>query len=165
MRSISPIGGWEAIAIGWFRRDALEFAKDLHDEDLLGRQDLGKDAGAALVRWVALHYAAAAKAFMGSRAFEYYLPVIDRYLHEVTGGEESDGCQAAILGSGVAAQFDWKDSELSRTAVGEIEELSVFVRANLTRFSPEPEEQRRIDGEWKVVDERIARYGNRSEQA
>src|SRR5436189_5968418 len=46
--------------------------------------------------------------FMGSRAFEYYLPVIDRYLHEVSGGEESDGCEA-ILASGVVAQFDWKD--------------------------------------------------------
>ncbi len=103
--------------------------------------------------------------FMGSRAFEYYLPVIDRYLHEVTSGEESDGCQAAILGSGVAAQFDWKDSALSRTLVAEIQELSAFVRANLTRFSPEPEEQRRIDGEWKLVDERSAKYGNRSEQA
>ena len=102
--------------------------------------------------------------FMGSRAFEYYLPVIDRYLRDVTGGGESDGCQAAILGSGVAAQFDWKDSALSRTVVAEIAELSVFIRSNLPRFSPEPEEQRRIDGKWKVVDEKITRYGNRSER-
>src|SRR5260370_27457108 len=97
--------------------------------------------------------------FMGSRAFEYYLPVIDRYLHEVSGGEESDGCEA-ILGSGVLAQFDWKDSALSRTVVAEIGELSAFVRANLARFSPEPEEQRRTDEEWKLVEQRITIDGN-----
>jgi hypothetical protein len=94
--------------------------------------------------------------FMGSRAFEYYLPVIDRYLREVTGGEDSDGCQAAILGSGVLAQCDWRDSALLTTTVAEIKELSAFVRANLARFSSEPEEQSRIDEEWKLVDERAA---------
>ena len=101
--------------------------------------------------------------FMDSRAFEYYLPVIDRYLHEVSGGADSDGCQAAILGSGVAAQFDWKDSALSKTVVSEIEELSAFVRANLARFSPEPKEQRRIEEEWRQVDARIARFRHKSE--
>ena len=68
------------------------------------------------------------------------------------------------LGSGVVAQFDWKHSALSKTAVAEIEQLSAFVRANLPGFSLDPQEQRRIDVEWKKVDERITKYGNKSEQ-
>ena len=100
--------------------------------------------------------------FMGSRAFEYYLPVIDRYLREVSGREESDGCEA-IIGSGVVLQLDRKDAVLSGTALVEIEELSAFVRANLPRFSPEGGEQRRIEREWKLVDEKIATSRNASE--
>ena len=102
--------------------------------------------------------------FMGSRAFEYYFPVVDRYLREVSGGEDSDGFQAAILGTGIALQFDWKDSALTGTVVSEIEELSAFVQAYPARFSPEPGEQSRIEVAWKEVDEKIAKYRNKSEQ-
>ncbi|MCH7547452.1 MAG: hypothetical protein IID30_13715 [Planctomycetes bacterium] len=101
--------------------------------------------------------------WMGSKAFEYYLPVIDRYLHEVL-GDEWDDTEAAILGCGVALQFDWNDADLSRGTVAELEELSVFVRSNLDRFSPLPKEQRRIDRRWKVVDLKITSYRNKSEK-
>ena len=96
--------------------------------------------------------------FMGSRAFEYYLPVIDRYLRECSGDDESDDSEAAIIGSGVAAQFDWNDSHLSKQAVTEIESLTVFVRANLSRYSPSPKAQRRIERAWSQVGEKIAKY-------
>lgn len=95
--------------------------------------------------------------FMGSRAFEYYLPVVDRYLREVF-DDQSDDCVAAILGCGVAAQFDWNYSALSRAVVAEIKALSKFVRSNLPRFSPSPLEQGRIDKEWKLVEEKIIAY-------
>ena len=102
--------------------------------------------------------------FMGSKAFKYYLPVIDRYLHEISGDEESDGCEAAILGSGVVNQFGWEDSALSGTTVAEIEQLSTFVLANLARYSPEHDEQQRIAIEWKLVNEEIIKFRNRSGQ-
>ena len=101
--------------------------------------------------------------FMGPRAFEYYLPVIDRYLREVPGGEDLDGCEAAILGSGIGLQFDSNDSALSKAAVSEIEDLSAFVRAHLARFSPETGEQGRIEEAWRQVDVKIAQYRREGE--
>src|SRR6266404_1408251 len=48
------------------RQDALEFASDLQDKDSLGHKDLGQTSGATLVQWVAIQYAAAAKAIVSS---------------------------------------------------------------------------------------------------
>lgn len=101
--------------------------------------------------------------FMGSRAFEYYLPVIDRYLREVSYEDELDDCEAAILGSAVAVQFEWKGSHLSPRTVAEIEELSAFVMENRDRYSPLPSELERIEIEWNRVDENIATYRNKGE--
>src|SRR5262245_49928512 len=50
--------------------------------------------------------------FMGSAAFLYYFPVIDEYLRSAVPCDESDDCQADILGSCVAAQFDWKGARI-----------------------------------------------------
>jgi hypothetical protein len=99
--------------------------------------------------------------FMGSRAFEYYFPVVDRYLREAVPDE--DGCMAAILGSGVALQFEWQDSALSRAVVSEIEDLSAIVQSDLSRFSANPDERKRIGEEWRKVDTMIAKYKNMSE--
>ncbi len=101
--------------------------------------------------------------FMGSRAFEYYLPVIDRYLREISSEDELDDCEAAVIGSGVALQFDWNDSDLSRRAVAEIEELSTFVLGNLSRYSPSPVEQRRIEIEWNGVHKKAEEYRMKGE--
>ena len=98
--------------------------------------------------------------FMASRAFEYYFPVVDRFLREA--GPDEDGNQAAILGTGVALQFEWKDSALSKAVVSEIEDLSVFVQSDLSRFSVETEEHQRITEEWSKVDVMIAKYKARS---
>jgi len=93
--------------------------------------------------------------FMGTRAFEYYFPVVDRYLGEVS-GERSEG--AAILGYGIALQFDWKAAALAAKIVSEIEALSVFVQADPARFALEPDESRRFAKAWQKVDEKIAAY-------
>jgi hypothetical protein len=58
--------------------------------------------------------------FMGSAAFGYYFPVVDRHLRTVAGAEEWGDCSAAILGSGVAAQFEWNGAQLSFLLVAEI---------------------------------------------
>ena len=93
--------------------------------------------------------------FMGSKAFEYYLPVIDRYLREISYEDEMDDCEAAILGSGVVAQFQ---SSLSEQTVKEIEELCSFVRANLHRYAESEGEQKRIDSKWEKVALNIVAY-------
>jgi hypothetical protein len=95
--------------------------------------------------------------FMGSAAFAYYFPVIDKYLREVRPDEFNDGCSAWILGCGVRSQFRWADGHKpSPQVVEEIRELSTFVRENTTRFSDDPAEQDRIRASWCEVDEEVA---------
>lgn len=98
--------------------------------------------------------------FMDSRAFEFYFPVVDRHLREAVPDE--DGCMAAILGSGVALQLDWEDSALSRAVLCEIEVLSAFVQSNLSRFSADLEELKRIGEEWRKVDGMISQHKSMS---
>ena len=93
--------------------------------------------------------------FMGRRAFEYYFPVVDHYLREVS-GERSEA--AAILGYGIALQFDGKAAALAATVVSEIEALSIFVQADPARCALEPQECRRFAKAWQKVDEKIAFY-------
>ena len=103
--------------------------------------------------------------FMGGAAFDYYFPVIDRYIREVTGDEEGDDCEVAILGSGVAGQFDWNGADPSDSLVSEIAQLANYVSSNVAQYSPAAEDQKRITGEWDRVDEKIAAHKNKSEQA
>jgi hypothetical protein len=103
--------------------------------------------------------------FMGGRAFDYYFPVVDRYIREVTGNEDGDDCEVAILGSGVAAQFDWNGAHPSPSLINEIEALSEYVSTHLDQYSPSAEHQKRIKREWGRVNEKIAEYKSKSEQA
>jgi hypothetical protein len=101
--------------------------------------------------------------FMGSKAFSYYLPVIDRYIREITGLDEGDDCEVAILGSGVAAQFDWSGAITGDPAIHEIEELSNYVLTHLSQYSLAAKDQRRIGREWALVDKKLAEYRTRSD--
>ncbi|MGV3531741.1 MAG: hypothetical protein ACO1QR_05175 [Chthoniobacteraceae bacterium] len=92
--------------------------------------------------------------FMGCRAFEYYFPVIDRYLRETTRGEDDAGdCEASILGTAVAAQFEWNDAVLSPGFVQEINALQEFVVLHVDRYAATSKERRRILREWQRVAE------------
>ncbi|SHI55768.1 hypothetical protein SAMN02745181_0382 [Rubritalea squalenifaciens DSM 18772] len=96
--------------------------------------------------------------FMGVKAFDYYFPVIDRYMREVTGDEEGYDCELSILGCGVAAQLEYSGSGISDRLLGEIERISEYVLSHLGQYSPAPKDQRRIAREWKRVDEQIAAH-------
>lgn len=100
--------------------------------------------------------------FMGGTAFHYYFPVVDRYIHEVTGTEEGDDCQVAILGSGVAAQLDWNGAPHNQSLIREIENLSDYVSTHLDQYSPLAKDQRRIKREWDRVNEKIAEYKSKN---
>ena len=102
--------------------------------------------------------------FMGGTAFDYYFPVIDRYIQKVAGTEEGDDCEVAILGSGVAAQFDWNGAHPRPSLVSEIEKLSKYVLSHLEQYSPAAKDQRRIQREWNRVNERVTEYKSKSEQ-
>ena len=96
--------------------------------------------------------------FMGCRAFTYYFPVIDRYLRSTKYEDDWDDCSAAILGSGVEAQFDWNNAILIPTLLDEIEDLSSFVKSSVKRYSVSEDEQDRILKVWSKVDKNLAKY-------
>jgi hypothetical protein len=59
--------------------------------------------------------------FMGGRAFEYYFPVIDRYLREVKVDRDTLGdCEAWILGAVIVAQIDSKGAKRTKRFLEEI---------------------------------------------
>ena len=97
--------------------------------------------------------------FMGARAFAYYFPVIDRYLRTVTFGPRDLGdCEAAILGTAVAAQFEWKGAIISADLRAEIESLRSFVVENFTRYATVEAERRHILHEWQRVGDALAKW-------
>lgn len=100
----------------------------------------------------------------GGAAFDYYFPVIDRYIRKVTGDEEGDDCEVAILGSAVAAKFDSNGANPSDALVCEIEQLADYVSSNVAQYSPAARDQRRIKREWDRVHKKIAARKNKSEQ-
>lgn len=93
--------------------------------------------------------------FMGARAFHYYFPVVDEYLRSRTACDERDDCEADILGSCVAAQFDWEGAQLSDALRDRIKELCGFVLRNLSRFAWSVEDQGRIKKSWLEVEHRL----------
>ena len=72
--------------------------------------------------------------FMGSRAFHYYFPVVDEYLRSARASEAYNDCQA-VLGSCIAAQFDWKGAQVTATLRGRISDLCDFILGNQDRFA------------------------------
>lgn len=95
--------------------------------------------------------------FMGARAFAYYFPVIDRYLRTISlDPRELGDCEAAILGSAVAAQFDWKGAVIPSDLRAEIESLRAFVVENVYRYAATEKDRRRILKEWQRVADALA---------
>jgi len=89
--------------------------------------------------------------FMGSAAFLYYFPVIDEYLRCATPCDEWDDCQADILGSCVAAQFDWKGARIPPELRFRIEGLCEYILSNLSRFASSEPDREKIKKSWAQV--------------
>jgi hypothetical protein len=92
---------------------------------------------------------------MGSNAFLYYFPVIDEYLRSAIRTHNGDDCQAGILGSCVAAQFDWKGAHIRPELRLRIKALCDYVLRNLSRFACSPDDEERIKDRWLQVQEKI----------
>ena len=99
--------------------------------------------------------------WMFPRAFEYYYPVVDRYLRSANVSDVyyhfDDGCQAWIFGCCLESQFHWADgSRPPDYVVSEIRALAQFVRDHLHHYSPDPGEQKRIDSCWVKLQETLS---------
>lgn len=104
--------------------------------------------------------------WMVPRAFEYYFPVVDRYLRGVDVRIEDhpwdDGCEAWILGCAIELQFHGKDGScLPDYMIGEISELSAYVRSSLDRYSEDPDERLRIDRKWQKLESTLSQFANK----
>ncbi|HEY5792456.1 MAG TPA: hypothetical protein VIS74_04105 [Chthoniobacterales bacterium] len=97
--------------------------------------------------------------FMGIRAFDYYFPVIDRYLREVSIGEDHLGdCEASILGCAAAAQLGWTGAVLPERLLLEMDDLRRFVTDNVARYAATPKDRRRILRDWRRVANEMEQY-------
>ena len=93
--------------------------------------------------------------FMGCRAFHYYFPVVEEYLRNAQATDQWDDCSADILGSCVAAQFDWKGAALSEPLRQRIRSLCDFVLENVERLALSSEVQERVRASWRKVSDKL----------
>lgn len=89
--------------------------------------------------------------FMGGRAFLFYFPVLDAYLREFRLTEDDDDSEAAIIGSGVAAQFSWPTAQVLLPLHSAIRSLADYVCSHTDLLAADPDEQRRIARDWQPV--------------
>jgi hypothetical protein len=103
---------------------------------------------------------AEAFAWMSPSVFEYYFPVMDRYLRCVDLSSSEEGwdelSEAWILGCWVFFQFGREYGPLPPAyVIQEIEDVSRFVQSHLYRYSKEADERQRIAAKWGEVDQTI----------
>ena len=89
--------------------------------------------------------------FMECGAFNYYFPVIDKYIREVTSEDEYDDCEVYILGCAIIAQFEWNGAKHSHVTIKEIEELTKYVLSNVHQYSQTEKDNKRINKKWNEV--------------
>ena len=93
-------------------------------------------------------------AHMGTAAFDYYFPVIDRYLREVDPRAQDDHREARSLGYTIAVQVN---EPIEPKLHAEISELVKHVLSNLRDYSQNKTGQRKIAGGWKRAEKKLRR--------
>jgi hypothetical protein len=97
--------------------------------------------------------------FMGSVAFFYYFPVVERYVYEsrIDPQSEFDSEVEAmwILAHCINNQFTDPDPSPSPELCEQVEKLVSHVRNNLPQYCEEVNEQRRIDSAWRGLQDRM----------
>ncbi|HEY5040383.1 MAG TPA: hypothetical protein VIK53_00080 [Verrucomicrobiae bacterium] len=95
--------------------------------------------------------------FMEMAAFEFYFPVIDRFLRENHTEDVFNDSVAWILGKGISLQIE---STVNPELLEKINSLTHYVRTHLSQYSPLPVEQEEIDGTWLMIQQHIAKLKN-----
>ena len=91
--------------------------------------------------------------FMGSRAFAFYFPVIDRYLREaieLTPDDRGDR-QSWILPQCIQHQFDQKNLHCVRTRHAEAMDLCNFMLGNIESFANDWDPPSEISARWRSL--------------
>ena len=90
--------------------------------------------------------------FMGIVAFQFYFPVVDRFLRD-SRNLEADGL-AWILAKAICMQLE---SPVGASLLNKIESLCNYVRTHLPEYSELPVEMEEIGSAWAEVERRIAK--------
>ena len=93
--------------------------------------------------------------WMGCKAFEFYLPVLEKYFREVIPEDNGDDCQAWILGCGVDSQLESFHSQFSQSTLVRIRELCNLVLERFSELELDDETKNRIQRQWEKVKERL----------
>ena len=93
--------------------------------------------------------------FMGPKAFDYYFPVLDRYVCESLGVEDEED-DVAYVGAAIETQMDIGGAKLPSTLIEEIAQLSRDVGLHYRRYLPPSKSHRRILRAWEAVDVKVA---------
>jgi hypothetical protein len=95
--------------------------------------------------------------FMGSAAFLFYFPVIERYLYTVRAESEFHDCPAWILAMGIIQQLNESSLAKNEQLIGRVDGLITHVLGHLNQYATDGDEQERVASGWNelraVVDE------------
>jgi len=86
--------------------------------------------------------------FMGTIAFLYYFPVIERYLYSVRAEDEFDDCQAWILSMGIAHRLEYESFPNDERLMERIALLTDHVLSHVSQYATTSDEQERIESSW-----------------
>lgn len=90
--------------------------------------------------------------FMGGSAFEFYLPVLVKYLKEIVPEDETDDCEAWILGCALEIQLDEGKTSFSNITEERIRQSCRVVRKRFGDFHLPEENKQRILEQWAKVE-------------
>lgn len=93
--------------------------------------------------------------FMGTAAFVYYYPVIERFLFETIPNDKPDDREAWILAEGIMMQLDSDASKQIVPLYSRIEALADFVCNSINLFSDDEQQQHQIADAWRALKARI----------
>jgi len=94
-------------------------------------------------------------AHMGPAAFDYYFPVIDRFLRGADPRDHDDHREVRAFGYTIAAQLvDRIDPRLNE----EISALATHILTHLRDYAHHRTGQRKVAGAWKRVEKKLWKY-------
>ncbi|GAB5406699.1 MAG: hypothetical protein Aurels2KO_49300 [Aureliella sp.] len=92
---------------------------------------------------------------MGTVAFAYYSPMLEKFLHNVPDIEHDDDNEAWIISRGIVNQFDSKDSRKIEHLKDRVIDLAIYVLDNIDRLGADDEERKRVSDSWQQLIEQL----------
>jgi hypothetical protein len=93
--------------------------------------------------------------FMGWVAFEFYFPVIEKYLLQVEPMDESDDCESWILGCGIENQISANEKRISKAFRECLKNLCLMVIDKFSTSILSKKEKDRILKQWNKTKDKL----------